>query len=43
MTCEYSDIVLGVDAWNENKYWDIAGAVTNPFVYVWPKTGHRRL
>ncbi|QWK19211.1 MAG: molybdopterin-dependent oxidoreductase [Hydrogenobacter thermophilus] len=42
MTCEYSDIVLGVDAWNENKYWDIAGSVTNPFVYVWPKTGHRR-
>ena len=43
LTCEYSDIVLGVDAWNENKYWDIAGSVTNPFVYVWPKTGHRRL
>ncbi len=43
MTCEYSDIVLGVDAWNENKYWDIAGSVTNPFVYVWPKTGHRRM
>jgi len=42
LTCEYSDIVLGVDAWNENKYWDIAGSVTNPFVYVWPKTGHRR-
>ncbi len=42
LTCEYSDIVLAVDAWNENKYWDIAGSVTNPFVYVWPKTGHRR-
>lgn len=42
LTCEYSDIVLGVDAWNENKYWDIAASVTNPFVYVWPKTGHRR-
>ncbi len=43
MTCEYSDIVLGVDAWNENKYWDLAGSVSNPFVYVWPKTGQRRL
>ncbi len=43
LTCEYSDIVLGVDSWNENKYWDIAGSVTNPFIYVWPKTGHRRL
>jgi len=43
LTCEYSDIVLGVDAWNENRYWDIAGSVTNPFVYVWPRTGHRRL
>jgi nitrate reductase alpha subunit len=43
LTCEYADIVLGVDAWNENKYWDLAGSVTNPFVYVWPKTGHRRL
>ena len=42
LTCEYSDIVFAVDSWNENKYWDIAGSVTNPFVYVWPKTGHRR-
>lgn len=42
LTCEYSDIVLGVDAWNENKYLDISVSATNPFVYTWVKTPHRR-
>ncbi|MFN4307605.1 molybdopterin-dependent oxidoreductase [Sulfurihydrogenibium azorense] len=42
LTCEYSDIVLGVDAWHENRYWDLTGSVTNPFIHVWPKTGHKR-
>ncbi|RMH34534.1 MAG: molybdopterin oxidoreductase [Nitrospirae bacterium] len=42
LTCEYSDIVLGVDAWHENRFWDLAGSVTNPFLSTWPRTGHPR-
>jgi len=43
LTCEYSDIILGVDAWNENRYHDITGSCTNPFFLVWPKTGQKRM
>lgn len=32
-TCEYSDIIFGVDSWAEAKYPDLSAAVTNPFVH----------
>ncbi|RIK45655.1 MAG: molybdopterin oxidoreductase, partial [Chloroflexi bacterium] len=38
MTCEYADIVFGVDSWAEFKHPDMAGSVTNPFVTVFPRT-----
>jgi nitrate reductase alpha subunit len=38
MTCEYADIVFGVDSWAEFKHPDMAGSVTNPFVTVYPRT-----
>ena len=38
MTCEYSDIVLGVDSWPERKIPDIYGSSTNPFFQAAPDT-----
>jgi nitrate reductase / nitrite oxidoreductase, alpha subunit len=38
MTCEYADVVFGVDSWAEFKHPDMAGSVTNPFVTVFPRT-----
>jgi nitrate reductase alpha subunit len=35
-SCEYSDLVFGVDAWPERKRPDIFGAVSNPFLHAWP-------
>jgi nitrate reductase alpha subunit len=43
MTCEYSDIVFPVDAWNEFKLPDMCCSVTNPFLTVYPRTPHRRM
>ena len=43
MTCEYSDIVFPVDAWNEFKLPDMCASVTNPFLTVYPRTPHPRL
>ncbi|MBI2314250.1 MAG: molybdopterin-dependent oxidoreductase [Betaproteobacteria bacterium] len=37
-SCEYSDIVYGVDAWMEFKYPDMVGSCTNPFAQVFPRT-----
>jgi len=34
MTCEYADIVLGVDSWPERKIPDIYGSCSNPFFQV---------
>lgn len=34
-SCEYSDIVFGVDSWFERKVSDIYGSVTNPFLSSW--------
>ncbi|MFQ5997922.1 MAG: molybdopterin-dependent oxidoreductase, partial [Candidatus Bathyarchaeia archaeon] len=31
-TCEYSDVIFGVDSWAERKLPDIYAAVTNPFL-----------
>jgi nitrate reductase alpha subunit len=38
LSCEYSDIVLGVDSWAEHKHPDMAGSVTNPFITVYPRS-----
>lgn len=35
-TCEYADVVFGVDSWGEPKYPDLSAAVTNPFVHPIP-------
>jgi nitrate reductase alpha subunit len=43
MTCEYADVVFGVDSWAEMKYPDMCGSVTNPFVQMYPRTPMRRL
>jgi nitrate reductase alpha subunit len=43
MTCEYSDIVFPVDAWNELRFPDMTASVTNPFITVFPRTPHPRL
>lgn len=43
MTCEYADVVFGVDSWAEFKHPDMAGSVTNPFVTVFPRTPLPRL
>jgi nitrate reductase alpha subunit len=37
-SCEYSDIVFGVDSWAEFKAPDMCGSCTNPFVQVYPRT-----
>ncbi len=38
-SCEYADIVFGVDSWAEFQLPDMVGSCTNPFLVVWPKTG----
>jgi nitrate reductase alpha subunit len=38
MSCEYADIVFGVDSWAEFKHPDMAGSVTNPFVSIYPRS-----
>lgn len=43
MTCEYADVVLGVDSWAELKYPDMAGSVTNPFLSIFPRTPLKRV
>ncbi len=37
-SCEYADIVFGVDSWAEMKQPDAAISVTNPFLYIYPDT-----
>ena len=42
-SCEYADIVFGVDSWAEFKYPDMTAAVTNPFFQIFPRTPLKRL
>lgn len=42
-SCEYSDIVWGVDSWLENKNTDMSASCTNPFLYTLPKTPMKRV
>jgi len=42
-SCEYSDIVYGVDSWMEFKYPDMTASNTNPFVQLYPRTPVQRV
>lgn len=37
-SCEYADIVYPVDSWAELKHPDMTISVTNPFLYIYPRT-----
>ncbi|MDP3063294.1 MAG: molybdopterin-dependent oxidoreductase, partial [Chloroflexota bacterium] len=37
-SCEYSDVVFGVDSWAEFKHPDMTASVSNPFLQVFPRT-----
>lgn len=41
-SCEWADIVFGVDAWFELKHPDMTASVTNPFLVVFPRTPMKR-
>ncbi len=42
-SCEYADIVLGVDSWAEFRHPDMTAAVTNPFLQIFPVSPIKRL
>ncbi|MBM3483732.1 MAG: molybdopterin oxidoreductase [Alphaproteobacteria bacterium] len=42
-SCEFSDIVYGVDSWIEFKYPDMTASNTNPFVQIFPRTPAKRV
>ncbi|MBW7863291.1 MAG: molybdopterin-dependent oxidoreductase [Candidatus Hydrogenedens sp.] len=42
-SCEWADIVFGVDSWAEMKSPDMTASVTNPFLTVFPDTPLPRL
>lgn len=42
-TCEYADMVFPVDSWAEFKLPDMTASVTNPFLYIWPRTPLARI
>lgn len=37
-SCEYADMVFPVDSWAEFKQPDMTISVTNPFLYIYPRT-----
>ena len=37
-SCEWADVVFGVDSWAELKHPDMTASVTNPFLTVFPRT-----
>jgi nitrate reductase / nitrite oxidoreductase, alpha subunit len=42
-SCEWADIVFGVDSWAELKHPDMTASVTNPFLQLFPKTPIKRI
>ena len=42
-SCEWADVVFGVDSWAELKHPDMTASVTNPFLVVFPKTPIERI
>ena len=41
-SCEYCDIVYGVNSWMEFKHPDMTASNTNPFVQIYPRTPAKR-
>ena len=37
-SCEWADVVFGVDSWCELKHPDMTASVTNPFLSIFPRT-----
>lgn len=37
-SCEWADVVFGVDSWAELKHPDMTASVTNPFLSIFPRT-----
>ncbi|RTL09286.1 MAG: molybdopterin oxidoreductase [Acidimicrobiia bacterium] len=42
-SCEYADIVFGVDSWPERQLPDVYSSMTNPFLQAWPSTPMERI
>ncbi len=42
-SCEWADVVFGVDSWAELKHPDMTASVTNPFLSVFPRTPLKRI
>jgi len=42
-SCEWADVVFGVDCWAELKHPDMTASVTNPFLQVFPRTPLNRI
>lgn len=42
-SCEYADIVFPIDSWAEFKHVDATISVTNPFLYIYPRTPFPRI
>lgn len=42
-SCEYADIVFPVDSWGEFKHPDMTASVTNPFLYLYPRSPLKRI
>ncbi len=42
-SCEWADIVFGVDSWAELKHPDMTASVTKPFLSVFPRTPLKRI
>lgn len=43
LSCEYADVVFGVDSWAEFKYPDMTASVTNPFTLIYPRSPLKRI
>ena len=43
LSCEYADVVFGVDSWAEFKHPDMTASCTNPFVHVYPRSPLKRI
>jgi nitrate reductase alpha subunit len=42
-SCEWADVVFGVDSWAELKHPDMTASVTNPFLQIFPRTPLKRI
>ena len=42
-SCEYADMVFGVDSWGEHKYVDASASCTNPFLHIFPRSPLKRI